>query len=156
MRRGARATRSAVAIRGERGASAVEFALVASLLFLLLIGIVQFGFTFMQYLEVVHSAREGARWASIRPAGGVGSVTDDGTVRNRVWTATPGLAPRLTDANIAVAVDGVAREGAFSDTDTGKPVVVTVTYESSIIIPPMNIFFGDVIELTSSATQMVE
>ncbi|MDP2233444.1 MAG: pilus assembly protein, partial [Actinomycetota bacterium] len=68
--------------RHDQGASAVEFAIVSIVLVLLLTGILQFGYTFFQYLEVVHAAREGARWASL----GVepGSVGDSESVRGRV------------------------------------------------------------------------
>ncbi len=52
--------------RDERGAAAVEFALVASLLFLFLFGIIEFGRIFSE-LEVLNSAaREGARAAAVR------------------------------------------------------------------------------------------
>jgi Flp pilus assembly protein TadG len=47
--------------RSERGAAAVEFALVMPLLFLLVFGIIEFGFIFNKELGVTHSAREGAR-----------------------------------------------------------------------------------------------
>jgi len=49
----------------ERGASAVEMAMVAPFLLLLLLGIIEFGFVFGQYNEVRHSAREGARYAAV-------------------------------------------------------------------------------------------
>jgi Flp pilus assembly protein TadG len=47
--------------RSERGAAAVEFALVMPLLFLLVFGIIEFGFIFNKELSVTHSAREGVR-----------------------------------------------------------------------------------------------
>ncbi len=50
---------------GERGASAVEMALVAPFLLLLLLGIIEFGYLFGEYNEVRHSAREGARVAAV-------------------------------------------------------------------------------------------
>lgn len=49
----------------ERGASAVEMALVAPFLVLLLLGIIEFGYLFGEYNEVRHSAREGARIAAV-------------------------------------------------------------------------------------------
>ncbi|GAB4276789.1 MAG: hypothetical protein Kow0056_07600 [Coriobacteriia bacterium] len=141
----------------DEGASAVEFALVSFVLMLFLVGISQFGFTFMQYLEVVHAAREGARWASIRPGEGIGSVAQTGSVKYRVSVAAPGLSPALSDEDISVTVDGAPRDDVLTDTDSGKPVQVTVTYDSPLVIPPMNLFFPDgVVHLTSSATQMVE
>ena len=53
----------------ESGAAAVEFALIASFLFLLLFGIIEFGRIFSE-LEVMNSAaREGARAAAVRGTG---------------------------------------------------------------------------------------
>jgi hypothetical protein len=49
----------------DRGASAVEFALVLPLLVMLLFGIVHFGFAYNAYVTVTHAAREGARMASV-------------------------------------------------------------------------------------------
>ena len=50
----------------ESGAAAVEFALIASFLFLVLFGIIEFGRIFSE-LEVMNSAaREGARVAAVR------------------------------------------------------------------------------------------
>jgi len=49
----------------EKGASLVEFALLAPLLFLILFGIVEFGWLFSQNLDVRHGAREGVRLAAV-------------------------------------------------------------------------------------------
>lgn len=49
----------------ERGAAAVELALIAPLLFTILFGIVEFGWTFAQVLDVRHGAREGARLTAV-------------------------------------------------------------------------------------------
>src|SRR5687768_5528375 len=50
----------------QRGSPAVEFALTAPILLLMVFGIVQFGFAFFTYNEMMNGAREGAR----RPAVG--------------------------------------------------------------------------------------
>lgn len=49
----------------EKGASAVEFAIVAPLLVLLVFGIIEAGWFFAQQVEVRHGAREGARTAAV-------------------------------------------------------------------------------------------
>jgi hypothetical protein len=51
--------------RGDGGAALVEFGLVAPILFLLVFGIVEFGWAFFQNLDVRHGAREGARLAAV-------------------------------------------------------------------------------------------
>jgi Flp pilus assembly protein TadG len=51
--------------RSERGAAAVEFALVLPFLLLLVFGIIEFGFIFNRYISVTHAAREGVRELSV-------------------------------------------------------------------------------------------
>lgn len=53
----------------ERGASLVEFALVAPLLFALLFGMIEFGWAFAQNLDVKHTAREAGRLAAVDSTG---------------------------------------------------------------------------------------
>jgi Flp pilus assembly protein TadG len=51
--------------RDDRGAAAVEFALILPLLVMLIVGMIQFGFVFNAYITVTHAAREGARMAAV-------------------------------------------------------------------------------------------
>lgn len=53
----------------EKGANLVEFALLAPLLILLLLGIIEFGWLFSQNNDVKHGAREGARAAAVNMGG---------------------------------------------------------------------------------------
>jgi Flp pilus assembly protein TadG len=61
----------------ERGASAVEFAIIAILLFTLLFGIIEAGWAFSQQLEIRHGAREGARLVAVDFPGGDTAVVDE-------------------------------------------------------------------------------
>lgn len=54
--------------RKERGAAAVEFALVAPILFSLVFGIIGFGFVFAQELSLGNGARQGARFGVVNDA----------------------------------------------------------------------------------------
>ena len=51
--------------RGESGASALEFALVAPVIFLLLFGILQYGYLYWSLQTAAASAREGARLMAV-------------------------------------------------------------------------------------------
>jgi Flp pilus assembly protein TadG len=53
--------------RDEAGAAAIEFAIVASIFFLLVFGIIDFGFGFHTWNATANAAREGARRAAIDP-----------------------------------------------------------------------------------------
>jgi Flp pilus assembly protein TadG len=52
-------------LRGERGAAAVEFAIVSTILFMIVFGIIEFGRTYSQYEVLQGAAREGARRAAV-------------------------------------------------------------------------------------------
>src|SRR5436309_12242235 len=49
----------------EDGAAAVEFAIVSTILFMIVFGIVEFGRTYSQYEVLQGAAREGARRAAV-------------------------------------------------------------------------------------------
>ncbi|WP_051366588.1 TadE family protein [Hamadaea tsunoensis] len=89
----------------DRGASAVEFALVAPVMLLLVFGIIDFGRLFNAQITLTEAAREGARAAAVTPgdtgrrssaahrrvnevAGGTGIITVDGT--STFCSRTPG------------------------------------------------------------------
>jgi Flp pilus assembly protein TadG len=93
-------------LRSERGAAAVEFALIAGILFMFVFGIIEFGRIFNQ-MEVLNSAaREGARASAVR------GTADD--VTNAVEAAA---APYTPDE--APAADKVC-----NDATSGSPVTV--------------------------------
>ena len=52
-------------LRREEGAAAVEFAIVSTILFLIVFGITEFGRTYSQYEVLQGAAREGARRAAV-------------------------------------------------------------------------------------------
>ena len=60
-----RRTRSAAGTRGQRGAALVEFAILVPLLFGILFGIVDFGYSFSRTLDIRHGSREGARLVAV-------------------------------------------------------------------------------------------
>jgi Flp pilus assembly protein TadG len=53
-------------LHDQRGTSAVEFAIIISLVFIVLFGIIQFGIAYNRYQSINAAAREGARLASLK------------------------------------------------------------------------------------------
>lgn len=133
--RGARASATS-----DEGASAVEFALVWFALSLFVIGMIQFGLVFNQWLQLEHSAREGARWASLR-----NSAT---YVRAKVTEAAPGLGLAAADIAIAPGDPTVALPNTS--------ITVTVRHNAPVITPIAEAWFGTAVQMTASATQRVE
>ncbi|MGI9824299.1 TadE/TadG family type IV pilus assembly protein [Agromyces sp. Marseille-Q5079] len=81
--------------RSERGAAAVEFALVALPLVMLLLGILDFGWIFNQQVSLTNAARESARYYAVREHDGatIGQAVTWGmdaapTVNTAAWSAT--------------------------------------------------------------------
>ena len=90
-------------LRSERGAAAVEFALVLPLLLLLVFGIVEFGRTFQVQATLSAAAREGVRVMALQD--------DQAAARAAVRSATTGLSPRPTDAQISVTPTACSTSG---------------------------------------------
>ena len=72
-------------IRDDRGASMIEFAIVAPLLFLLVFGIIDFGRVFFLMNNLTNAVRDGARQGAVAKEG-AGSIVSDvqTTVRSRI------------------------------------------------------------------------
>jgi Flp pilus assembly protein TadG len=120
-------------LRSDSGAAAVEFALVALILFTLLLGTIQFGYNFFEYISVAHAAREGVRWAALG--------ADEATVDARAQAAAPGLS--LPASSITV-----------TPIPATYSVQVSVTHPRTVLVPIPFVELPHTI--TSTAEQRVE
>ncbi len=117
-------------MRSERSQSVVEFALVAPLFLVLIMGIIDFGLGFGSYVQLKNAAREGARYAVVGnppgsyPADCTGSMTT--SVIGHVCIA-------VNDLNLAdlQSVSVQYPNGQAS----GNSVVVTAHYRYRLITP---------------------
>lgn len=116
----------------ENGAAAIEFALIATILFMLLFGILQFGQFYSQYQVFQGAAREGARFAAARPSSGDPVPMDE--VRDRVVQAADPY--EITEPS-SIAVTPECSSATSSD-----PITVSWIQEFRIdwfpFIPPIN------------------
>ena len=112
-------------VRDERGQTAVEFALIAPLLVVLLLAIIQFGVAFHNYVTITDAARAGARQAIVARFGS-GNFTDaTQTVKN----AASSLDQKQLNKPGAISI--TAPGGMVA----GSQVTVTVNYPYKIDIP---------------------
>src|SRR5829696_9081880 len=120
-------------LRGERGATAVEFAFILPLLIVLVLGIAEFGRAFQVSGQLSAAAREGVRVMALQ--------NDPAAARNAVRNAAPALDPAVSNAQIAITPAPCPATGTTSTT-----VRVTVTYP----MPFLTDFFGSGVDLTGT------
>jgi Flp pilus assembly protein TadG len=125
----------------ERGAVAVEFALIMPVLLMILFGTIQFGKVWSQYQVFQGAAREGARCAAVKAAGFA-----DCSIQGEIDEAAGAYTPA---ASASVTVDGAAAPAGCTDAVRGQNVKVAWIQPLDIDIP----FWGDVtVSPTISAT----
>lgn len=131
--------------RDDRGASAVEFALVVPFLLVIVFGIVNFGFIFAQQLSLSNGARQAARYAVVD-----GPTCADIVTEGRNSGATIGMdggdvpVPELGRGLGAVTPTPACATSATkpcAGTATGTNVTVTMTRATTWVvpIPPFNL-----------------
>ena len=125
--------------RSDSGATLIEFAIVAPLLFLLLFGIVEAGWAFSQQLEVRHGVREGARMAAVNE----GSLDDIiNAICDQMDLSTSGATVTLLKSGPAVGDSVRVEVNAPVDSITGVTglvfgdVTLTEGVEMRIEQPP--------------------
>lgn len=75
------------ALRDDRGVSAVEFALIAPILILILVGILDLGRAVNAYVTVGNAAREGSHYLALHPTAAPSAIAS--AVRQRVVPLDP-------------------------------------------------------------------
>lgn len=114
--------------RDERGAAAVEFALVAPLLLFIVFGIIDFGVVFAQNLAINNAAREGARFGAVRG-------NDCSEITAKVQASSESLALSSVPASAVVIGPGCGADGPCTGSAEGDRVKVTVTHKTQLLVP---------------------
>lgn len=134
--------------RRENGAALVEFAVLAPLLILLVLGIVEFGWLFGQFNDVRHGAREGGRFAAVASAPFVAA-----DVYARICSAMDGLDAGMETIDIVIGYSDTSNDGTIGPGDTGT-VQITATVGSLSGLGLIEAFLPD--DLTSSVEFRLE
>ena len=112
-------------IRRQEGAAAVEFALIVSLLVLLIFGMMEYGLFFLQAQSLRAGAREGARQAA------VGADTTE--IASAISVGSAGSVP-ATFTDFTVQVEGTTKICDGDDTQ-GREVTVAIDTGSGATYP---------------------
>ena len=116
----------------ERGASAVEFALIVPLLVLLVLGIAEFGHAFQVQGTLSAAAREGVRAMALQ--------NDPVAARSAVQNAAASLSPTITNAQIVIMPATCPAAGGSTN------IRVTISYR----MPYLTGFFGSGLNLSGT------
>ncbi|MEX1047518.1 MAG: TadE family protein [Actinomycetota bacterium] len=118
---------------GERGAAAVEFAIIMVVLFMVVFGIVEYGRIFSQVEVLESAAREGARVAAVG--------ADTGTIEQRVADAAEPFDEDVGAITISPSGDPPC------DDEQGEPVKVSFQTDIEITLIPFIPPFSDTREI---------
>lgn len=128
--------------RNDRGANLVEFAFVAPLLILLVLGIVEFSWLLASNIDVKQGAREGARITAVN---------------------TPDTGNSALAAEICSRMDLVGSDPATTITwasdgspEVGEGVTVTVTTPHTTLTGVIDMFFAGLSSLNSTVEIRIE
>jgi Flp pilus assembly protein TadG len=108
------------ALRADDGQTAVEFAFILPFLVFLILGIVQFGRAWYNYLTITDAARVGARQGAV-------SRTASGGPCSAATTKVNSLNVIPSGSTVSCSTPGGAT--------TGQPVNVTITYTFTMGLP---------------------
>jgi Flp pilus assembly protein TadG len=105
----------------ERGAVAVEFALLAPILVMLLLGIMEFARAYNVQVTLTNAAREGVRNMAINNV--------ETNARTAAKNAAASVNPKLKDTDISFAFQEIpATTPAPTSCSAGRQVTVTIKY----------------------------
>jgi len=156
--------------RDQRGAVAVEFALIMPMLCILVFGIIEFGFMINRDMIVGNASRDGARAASLAdPYADICKSIKEELSASGIPVpnpATPTNGNCAVDASSATTIlitckkpppDGTACSTAY-DTDavSGATAIVEISYDHTLITPFISSIVGDVVSLGQSTQMRVE
>lgn len=124
--------------RRERGAAAVELALLLPVFLLVIAGIVDFGRALFTQITLTNAAREGARAAVV-------STMSPADIKLRAQTSAPGIPGIATTASICGASGGNATVSA------------STSFEWILLEPAMSLFgAGGALPATLSSTAVMK
>ncbi|MCX6395867.1 MAG: pilus assembly protein [Propionibacteriales bacterium] len=137
----------------ERGAAALEFALIVPILIALVFGIADFGWAINRDTMVNNAAREGAREGSLNPdATAIATTVRESLAQVEAIGTTPS---KITVTVTCRKPDNSACASFATDAVSGGTVIVTVALDHSWITP-VGSTFGSGIVLRKTVEMRIE
>lgn len=152
-----RRTRSRTRPRDERGAIAVEFALIMPVLLMLVFGILEFGFMINRDMVVGNASRDGARTASLN---GTYAEIQSTIASELSASGIPSAAPQTTisiDCRKPAGAPCNATSGNYTaQAVPGSTAIIKVTYQHTLITPFISSILGSAVTLEQKTEMRVE
>jgi Flp pilus assembly protein TadG len=126
-------------LKQNKGQSLVETALVLPIILLILMGIIDFGMMFNNYLVVSNASREGARNAAV------------GATDTEIAAIVDNVASTLDTSRIIVEI-----LPSETERKKGDEVKVTVKYEYQLLTPMISALLPNPINLTGTTVMRTE
>jgi len=147
--------------RETEGSVMVEFALISTLFFLIVAGIIDLGHAFYMKQIVTNASREGARYGVMYRTDASGNrvapTNDNPTVKNYVLTNYLSSTLLPADANANVTLGGPASTASNGTDIKGMDLTVTVTAKKTwIVLDNFIPGIGQYITLTASTVMQCE
>ncbi len=144
-------------LRSQEGAEVVEFAITASLLFLILFGIIETSVALFDKATLTNASREGARTGILYRPDPRDLVTEDSAITQAIedyaadfLISLGGNASMITE----IQRNDLDADGIFN---AGDEVVVTITYPYQFLILPEFIgTLGGTLNLTATSVMRAE
>ena len=125
--------------KNRKGQSLVETALVLPIIILIIMGIIDFGMMFNNYLIVSNASREGARTAAV------------GATDSKIVSVVKTVSATLDNTKISTVISPVE-----ALRKKGDEVVVKVIYEYELLTPMIESLLPGPVELKGTAVMRVE
>lgn len=128
-----------LSIKKTTGQSMVETALVMPIILMLLLGVVDFGFLFNNYLVIDNASREGARSAAV------------GSTDAVITSTVTGMTASLDQSKLKTTINpsGAGRT-------KGTQVTITVEYDYSLLTPIIGLVITNPVHLTAHTVMRIE
>ena len=139
--------------RQRSGSAVIEFALLAPVLLLLMLGTFQFGLVLINYMTLTNATQTAARQFAVSR----GSTTSWSNAKSQLYGAAPNLVQ--ADVTITFSVNGGACTSDATcktglDAGQGTSAVLTATYPCSLIVYGHD--YSPTCILTSQVTERIE
>lgn len=143
-------------LRKQKGAEVVEFAIVSSLLFLILFGIIEFSVALFDKATLTNASREGARTGILFRQAPRDTAAEDAIIKQAIDDyASAYLISLGGPATMSTTIQRVDLTGnGFGE---GDEVIVTITYPYQFLILPNFIgTLGGILNLTTTTVMRAE